>query len=230
MDSKLLVLFIVGIIFFSEFAIEASVCVVPEVPEAIGRAEAIFVGKIIDVTAVADSQGSSSTGSNYSVKFEIEQSWKGTISKELRVCGVRRWLPVPLFQLVKLVKGIWFMLMPGRTSVAQLTQSLRSPSLIELVFAPSSNRGARAEPTIGSAPEFVVITPELNRRDASQDIAALRQIKQCGCLLPSSLPSCSATTRAWRGQTPRDVDISSRESECCICLRRITKSARRGDL
>lgn len=58
----------------------------PNVPEAVDRAEAVFSGRIVQVVAVrGDNRSLPPTSSGYIVKFEVEESWKGMVSRELRV-------------------------------------------------------------------------------------------------------------------------------------------------
>jgi hypothetical protein len=75
----------------------AGFCVVPVVPKAIDRAEAVFSGKIVDIVKVRRNNSSSpSSSSEYIVKFEIEDGGREPNPGNCGFCGARRYSLVPI--------------------------------------------------------------------------------------------------------------------------------------
>src|SRR6266850_6309452 len=216
--------FIVGFLFFSGSAAGASFCVVPDVTAAVDRAEAVFSGKIVDVVAVrTDNRSLPTTSSEYIVKFEVEEWWKGTASRELRVL----WRPeifacdyYPVGEIGE--RYLVYADSPDSDSLRKdrllevtiFNRTSLIPSTPQVVSQSNSANGKRKG--IG----FVSFAPKLNRRDASNDIKTLRGIRDCGCLLPYTLPSCMYSTWTLRQPKPDGLLNSSPTSPCCTCLRR----------
>ncbi len=223
MKSMVSIAFIVGfVLFLSGSAASAGICVVPEVPEAFDRAEAVFVGKIVDVVA-ARTDNRSVSGPGYIVKFEVEEWWKGTVSRELRILWRPQAFGCPNYSVGDI--GETYLVYADspksdfarRDKLPEITIFNRTsiiPPSPQVVSLSDSAKGR----TSGLAP--VYIAPELNRRDASNDREVLRRIRDCECLLPYTLPTCMDSTWMLRQPKPDGVRSSSPTSPCCDCLRR----------
>ncbi|MGH9966654.1 MAG: hypothetical protein ACREBG_02310 [Pyrinomonadaceae bacterium] len=224
MKSWISATFIVGFLLMCGSVSGAGFCVVPDVPEAVDRAEAVFSGKIV---AVRKDNSNSPTGSSeYIVKFEVEEWWKGTESRELRVL----WRPEmfgcshnPVGEMGE--RYLVYAESPKSDAVGKgrlleitvLNRTGKIPPRTQ-VFSQSDSGNRRRKRL-----EFVYIAPELDRNDASNDIDVLRHIKGCGCLLPYVLPTCMDSTWTLR-QPTLGLRSTSTTSSCCACLRHNMKS------
>lgn len=221
MKSIIFAAFIVGLVLLSGSAVGASVCVAPDLPDALDRAGAVFVGKLVEVAAARTDSASLALGSDYLVKFQVEELWKGSVSRETRIL----WRP-EMFGCSNFPVGeIGQRYLVYADSKSDLVQkdtleitifnrtSLMPPK--QIVTPADSANGTRK----GKA--FFYIEPELNRKDASNDIQVLRRIEHCGCLRPYCFSTCIQSTRIMLQPKPGEEErTSSSTSPCCTCLLR----------
>jgi len=229
MKSRISATFIVAFLLTCGSAAGAGFCLVPEVPEAVDRAEAVFSGKIVDFVAVRkDNSNSPSSSSEYIVKFEIEEWWKGSASSELlllwrpEVFGCSHYAVGEIGERYLVYAESPKSQAVGRGRLLEITALNRTsklPARTQIFSQSDSGNGRRKRLKI------VYIAPELDRNDASNDIEVLRQIKGCACLLPYFLPTCMDSTWTLRQPRPDGVYSSSTAaSSCCACLRRKLRS------
>ncbi|SRR6266404_2961715 len=70
--------------------VKACYCSVPEVPRALNRASAVFVGEVIEVIDPRTSdEKASPPGRFYTIRFKVEKSWKGVASQEIEVLSAQ---------------------------------------------------------------------------------------------------------------------------------------------
>jgi len=77
---------LIGLLALCAPGAKACTCIVPDVKDALNRADAVFVGKVKEIIEPKTSQTASSAESKfYTIKFEVEKSWKGAPSEEFSV-------------------------------------------------------------------------------------------------------------------------------------------------
>lgn len=209
--------FIVGIVLVISFTTRASICVAPDVAGALDRAETVFVGKIVEVAPVREGRGSLST-TDYVVSFEIQELWKGPESRAVSVLwrsemdGCSSY-PVGSIGERYLVYADSSRSGAGRKDRPEITIFNRTSLL-----PAKSETVTLSKPVNGRAASFY-LAPELNRRDAANDLQLLRLLKNCGCE-PQTLSTClGLSLNSWRS-TPDAERSSATASSCCTCLRR----------
>ncbi|HKR11116.1 MAG TPA: hypothetical protein VJT15_03580 [Pyrinomonadaceae bacterium] len=209
--------FIVGIFLAITSTARASICVAPGVPGALDRAEAVFVGKIVNVAAARDDNGALST-TDYVVRFEIQESWKGTEAREMNVLWRSQiegcsYYPVGQIGETFLVYADPSSSGPAHKGRPEITIFNRTSLL-----PPKSGTVTLSQPVSGRETSLY-LAPELNKRDAANDLQLLRLLKNCGCQ-PQTLSSClGLSSTSW--QSTSDAGSSSATtSGCCNCLRR----------
>ena len=220
MKSFLLAAFVVGFYFFCEPAGHAGFCIVPDVPDAIDRAEAVFSGRIVDIVAAQKNSGSPS---EYVVKFEVQEWWKGNPLRESRVLWRTEMFGCSYYRVGEVGERYLVYADPPKSELGRREKllevtifnrtSMLDPSPQEVSQSISASDGRRGL-------VFVNIAPELNRMDGSNDIEALRRINACGCFLPYSLPSCMNASGMLQQGKPDGTRNSAAKSPCCACLRR----------
>jgi hypothetical protein len=209
-------IFLLGLVFLSTPSVVASVCVVPEVSEALHRAKAVFVGKVVNVTASENSK----SPNDYLVRFEVRNRWKGTVSRETSFLW-RSEIPGCSFFPVGQIGEYYLVYADSSRSdfagkdkfeITILNRTSIVPRPVQTV-RPSNSAGERKSASF-------VIQPELNRRNATKDIQALQRIQDCGCLEPYTVSTCMGSLSAIEPSNPNLVDRPANASACCTCLRR----------
>jgi hypothetical protein len=80
------VLFIVAVLTFAQRQASACFCVIPEVPEAMKSAEAVFRGSVTDIIEPRTTDPKAPLIDRlYQVKFKIGTSWKGKLTREITI-------------------------------------------------------------------------------------------------------------------------------------------------
>ena len=208
--------FLIGLVFLSAPSVVASVCVVPEVPEALHRAKAVFVGKVVDVSASENSK----SPNDHLVTFEVQNRWKGAVSRETSLLW-RSEIPGCSFFPVGQIGEYYLVYADSSRSDFAGKYKLEITILNRTSIVP---RPVQTAGPSNSASErriaFFRIQPELNRRNASKDLQALRQIQDCGCQEPYAVSTCMGSMSAIEPSNPNLVDRSAKTSTCCTCLRR----------
>ena len=67
-----------GLLMICAPSVRACTCIIPEVKQALSRADAVFIGKVKEIIEPKKS-GTTSSPENrfYTIKFEVEKNWKG---------------------------------------------------------------------------------------------------------------------------------------------------------
>jgi hypothetical protein len=224
MKSWISATFIVGFLLMCGSASGAGFCVVPVVPKAVDRAEAVFSGKIVDLVKVRKNNSSSpSSSSEYIVKFEIEEWWKGTQFRELRVLWRPEIFGCPYYPVGEIGERYLVYADSPRSGdvgndrlleITVLNRTGKIPRTTKVFSEFGSGKGSRKPLLVDH------IASELNRSDASNDIDELRRLRECACLLPYVLPTCMDSTGTLRQPTLEGVRSPSSTPSCCTCLRR----------
>ena len=227
MKSWVATIFIVGFLSMCESASGVGYCVVPGVPEAVDRAEALFSGKIVDLVKIRSNSSPPSSSAEYIVKFEIEHWWKGTESRELRVLWRPEIFGCAYFPVGEIGERYLVFAESPRSEIVEkdrlleitvLNRTSKITSTTQVFSQFDSGMGGKQRSP------FVHIAPDLNRNDASNDIEVLRRIKACGCLLPDILTTCMDFSKTLRPPRPEILHSSSTTGSCCTCLRRNVRS------
>ena len=86
MKSLLAAMSLAGLLMLYAPTAKACTCTVPEVKDALGRANAVFIGKVKEIIEPGTSPTTSSPESKfYVIKFEVEKTWKGAPLTEFSV-------------------------------------------------------------------------------------------------------------------------------------------------
>lgn len=84
------VLLIVGLLAFARAQAHACFCVIPEVPQAVESAEAVFAGFVTDIIEPRTSDPNAPLIDRlYQVKFKIGTSWKGKLTREITILSAQ---------------------------------------------------------------------------------------------------------------------------------------------
>jgi len=79
-----------GLLMLCAPSASACSCIIPEVKDALSRANAVFTGKVTEVIEPKESQVALSPDSKlYVIKFEVEKTWKGAPLTEFSVLSVQ---------------------------------------------------------------------------------------------------------------------------------------------
>lgn len=90
MKRIILATLIIAIVAISARNSYACWCSIPSVPEAVERADAVFVGEVADVIPPRTSDPDAPLpGRFFTIKFKIEKSWKGVDSDEIDVLSAQ---------------------------------------------------------------------------------------------------------------------------------------------
>ena len=82
-------LLIVILLLFS-VSISGSYCSVPDVPKGLDRADAVFVGEVLEVIEPRTTEEDAPPpGRFFVIRFKVERSWKGATSGQINVCQHR---------------------------------------------------------------------------------------------------------------------------------------------
>ena len=84
------VLFIVGLLTLARTQANACFCVIPDVPDAVESAEAVFAGFVTDIVEPRTSDPDAPLIDRlYQVKFKIGTSWKGKVAREITILSAQ---------------------------------------------------------------------------------------------------------------------------------------------
>lgn len=208
--------FIVGIVLVITLTARASICVAPDVAGALDRAETVFVGEIVAVAPAREGGGSSST-TDYVVRFEIQKLWKGPESREVTVLWRSEMDGCSSYPVGRIGERYLVYADPSRSGAVRKDR----PEIT--IFNRTSLLPAKSEtlskPVNGRAASLY-LAPELNRRDAANDLQLLRLLKNCGCE-PQTFSTClGLSSNLWRSTPEAERSSATTSSSCCTCLRR----------
>jgi len=88
----ILVALIVGIFALSATTTLACSCAMPDVPEALNRANAVFIGEVAEIIEpLTSDEKALPPGRFFTIKFKVEKSWKGVAiaSREISVLSAQ---------------------------------------------------------------------------------------------------------------------------------------------
>jgi hypothetical protein len=90
MNRWLIAVSLGGLFLLQAPSASACTCIIPEVKDALNRADVVFEGKVKEIVEPKKSQTTSSPESKfYIIKFEVEKTWKGAILTEFSVLSAQ---------------------------------------------------------------------------------------------------------------------------------------------
>jgi hypothetical protein len=146
----------------------ACYCLIPDVPKAVEASAAVFLGEVVEVVPPrASGEGAPVRERFHTIKFKVEKSWKGEVSGQVGVLSAQS--NESCFIYLPFKKGDRYLVYAGETSPEG---SARKGDLI----ITACNRTALV-PEPGAAPGERLLTPGVNRQDASKDLKELETAK-----------------------------------------------------
>jgi hypothetical protein len=195
----------------------ACFCLVDDVPEAFQRAGAVFAGRVVQIIPPKTRDMKRPLiDRSYTIKFRVEESWKGQPSDEIKVLLIQG--PIECLSSPGVSVGERYLVYADPLyGDANLKSSLLGISVCSrTALLPQRNYEPHfiAETTRKAKP---LLAQEFNRLDGSEDIRILEQIKDCGCLPLVSLTKCRNPSESVWPESPENKRTYA--SSCCLCWR-----------
>jgi hypothetical protein len=160
--------FITGMITLFASSTFACFCLIPDVPKAVERASAVFVGEVVDIAEPSTSdEHAPLPGKFFVIKFKVQKSWKGVTSSEVEILSAQGKYGCFAFPPVR--KGEKYLVYAD-----EAYHDGGSPK--GWLIITTCNRTAPI-PESGTRFDDRFSPLEFNRKDASEDLKELEKIK-----------------------------------------------------
>jgi uncharacterized Ntn-hydrolase superfamily protein len=142
---------------------------IPDVPKAVERASAVFVGEVTDIVAPTTSDEKSPLpGRFFTIKFKVQKSWKGVTSDEINILSAQG--EYGCFAFPPVTKGEKYLVYADEAYNDGTSQK-------DWLIITTCNRTA-----LIPKPEARIVnrfrTPGFNRKDGSEDLKELEQMSK----------------------------------------------------
>ena len=145
----------------------ACFCGVPDVPKAVERASAVFVGEVVDIVEpVTTDDAATLPGKLFTIKFKVEEAWKGVTTQEMNILSAQG--RYGCFAYPPVEKGEKYLVYADEVYDHGAYRK-------DWLFISTCNRTARI-PVLSTSIVDRFRVPEFNRNDGTEDLKALDRL------------------------------------------------------